>query len=651
MRPYFSLRIVIVTALAFLLTGGAYYVLAFTETTANPPLGNVVAPLTTGSSTQQRAGQLELIGLPGIKLLLGNAFSIGARDSVGNPRTILFPLTASDNTAINFGPGGNLIINNSAGVERMRITSVGNVGIGTGSPGRKLSVGSNLHSAGDGMTLDGVLALAWGTSVPTPAAGNAFIWHESSDGSIRFKDSGGDTNLVIDDGGNVGIGTAGPNYKLDISGASGMHIGNGNYDANVVFGNVGAWQSCIRVYDNGQAEMRIWNRELTGEIVLVNGYSGDQSTVLPTDGLWVKSNNVGIGNFSVTVPGYKLDVSGDTRTSRLRFYGEGGDSSQGNCYYCIYQESGAWVNPYPDLRIQYHTGIKMEAYSGYGGIQFYDGYDGTGNPASLAFAVGNGDQTVHSYQNFYAPIMYDENDSGYYLDPNGTSNMNLITGSTRARLGLPDVWTNRPSITGDTNYWTGSQGWGFIDMNSGLPEYGSTFFDVWGTDMPGSPWSGYAHIQCLQALHYWNGTTGYGSQIAFGTSGNRTMYMRSIWGGGWGGWVGICMADGVNCPAAAASGWTDDGAVVRLTTISDNVGIGTASPREKLDVNAAIMYKAGRHDNLVQDPQFSQDTTWWSRSGGFTYVTQDLPNGTKVKSARTVTAGVGTTAETFEQST
>src|SRR3989338_4139049 len=147
MRPYFSLRIVIVTALAFLLTGGAYYVLAFTEPTANPPLGNVVAPLTTGSSTQQRAGQLELIGLPGIKLLLGNAFSIGARDSVGNPRTIFFPLTASDNTAINFGPGGNLIINNSAGVERMRITSVGNVGIGTTAPGAKLEVsGSGARS-------------------------------------------------------------------------------------------------------------------------------------------------------------------------------------------------------------------------------------------------------------------------------------------------------------------------------------------------------------------------------------------------------------------------------------------------------------------------------------------------------------------------
>jgi hypothetical protein len=37
-----------------------------------------------------------------------------------------------------------------------------------------------------------------------------------------------------------------------------------------------------------------------------------------------------------------------------------------------------------------------------------------------------------------------------------------------------------------------------------------------------------------------------------------------------------------------ASGWTDDGTTVRLTTVSDNVGIGTATPSEKLHVNGNI---------------------------------------------------------------
>ncbi len=38
-------------------------------------------------------------------------------------------------------------------------------------------------------------------------------------------------------------------------------------------------------------------------------------------------------------------------------------------------------------------------------------------------------------------------------------------------------------------------------------------------------------------------------------------------------------------PAGSAGGWTDDGAVVRLATASDSVGIGVADPEEKLDVS------------------------------------------------------------------
>ena len=33
-------------------------------------------------------------------------------------------------------------------------------------------------------------------------------------------------------------------------------------------------------------------------------------------------------------------------------------------------------------------------------------------------------------------------------------------------------------------------------------------------------------------------------------------------------------------------GWTDAGTVVRLTTITDSVGIGTTSPSAKLDVSS-----------------------------------------------------------------
>ncbi len=221
-----------------------------------------------------------------------------------------------------------------------------NVGIGTTNPSTKLDVSGYLRAGNRGTNINSVIIDAaaglfpvgasaeWATpfiyrSMRNPDVGSgAFPWNnfgelilqgtsygDSYNRGISFVTTPNDLTtpairMRVDPSGNVGIGTTGPNYKLDIQGASGLRLGNGAYDANVVFGNTPAWQSGIRVYDNGQAEMRIWTNQPTGEIVLTNGYSGDQSATLPTDGLWVKNNNVGIGNFSVTAPGYKLDIQG-----------------------------------------------------------------------------------------------------------------------------------------------------------------------------------------------------------------------------------------------------------------------------------------------------------------------------------------------------
>ena len=55
--------------------------------------------------------------------------------------------------------------------------------------------------------------------------------------------------------------------------------------------------------------------------------------------------------------------------------GVGGNSGQGAHAYRIFQEGGGWGYPYPDMRIAYHTGIKMGANAGsYEGIRIYDDY-------------------------------------------------------------------------------------------------------------------------------------------------------------------------------------------------------------------------------------------------------------------------------------
>jgi len=65
-------------------------------------------------------------------------------------------------------------------------------------------------------------------------------------------------------------------------------------------------------------------------------------------------------------------------------------------------------------------------------------------------------------------------------------------------------------------------------------------------------------------------------------------------------------------PSGSAGGWTDDGTDVRLTTVSDNVGIGTATPNEKLEVNGSIRMTDGNEAagyTMVSD---ANGTASWS---------------------------------------
>lgn len=101
--------------------------------------------------------------------------------------------------------------------------------------------------------------------------------------------------------------------------------------------------------------------------------------------------------------------------------------------YGIFRESGAWDHPYPDLRIAFHTGIKLGANSSYQGIRFYTDYD----MVTQVMSVNNGSDPLGAgnvYVNnalqaggsLRAPVFYDSDDTTYYLDPNGTSNLSRV---------------------------------------------------------------------------------------------------------------------------------------------------------------------------------------------------------------------------------
>mgnify|MGYP001569871160 CR=1 FL=1 len=119
---------------------------------------------------------------------------------------------------------------------------------------------------------------------------------------------------------------------------------------------------------------------------------------------------------------------------RITLPASGLSSVSGRPAYAIYQEGGAWTHPYPDLCIAMHTGIKFGANASYNGMRFYDDYTMATQVMSInnvSDGLGAGNVYINDKlqvgTDVRSPIYYDVNDTSYYLDPNGTSNLNAGT--------------------------------------------------------------------------------------------------------------------------------------------------------------------------------------------------------------------------------
>jgi hypothetical protein len=117
------------------------------------------------------------------------------------------------------------------------------------------------------------------------------------------------------------------------------------------------------------------------------------------------------------------------------------------------------------LNIDWHTGIKIGAYFNYGGIRFYDdaiGYGTQNGRGNKCFSVAEGDTGVRAYYDMRSPIYYDQNNTGYYTDPNSNSILNTLTVNSGSSLGTWYV-TGNGSTAGSAGigmnvYSTGGNG-------------------------------------------------------------------------------------------------------------------------------------------------------------------------------------------------
>lgn len=199
----------------------------------------------------------------------------------------------SQHGTINWSSVGNLYFrtNNVAGdetayVDRMILTSNGDVGIGTTSPGKKLDVNGMMRMSGQHFIFNSTNGV-----INWSGAGNLYF---------RINNNTGDETsfterMILTSSGDLGIGTPSPVARLDVQGS--IRIGDGNQDVGKVltsnaFG-VGSWQTLPTQIAAGST---------TGNTVYWNGTAwANSSNIYNNDG------NVGIGT---TSPAAKLDITG-----------------------------------------------------------------------------------------------------------------------------------------------------------------------------------------------------------------------------------------------------------------------------------------------------------------------------------------------------
>ena len=197
--------------------------------------------------------------------------------------------------------------------------STSRVGIGTTSPGAKMHL-SNIGSQ-TGILIDRT------SGQPSIKAGsaNGYLMLESTGQSLGLNWYVSDNVILAKGGGNVGIGTTGPDYLLDIEKSTGAvvtRINSVDNDASLKIssdsGSSSANQDAfIDIMNDNAIEWRVGNDQSAGAgntFVIGEGNFASPRFAIETGG------NVGIGT---TAPQGHLDINTETaETTKVRINGE-----------------------------------------------------------------------------------------------------------------------------------------------------------------------------------------------------------------------------------------------------------------------------------------------------------------------------------------
>lgn len=502
-----------------------------------------------------------------VKASSTNSAYVNFGNANGNSRAFVdFRESAGYLTLATSFSGGYIAFNTDSQVERVRILSTGNVGIGTTTPGSKLSVaqdmtiGADLVDSTAQMVIQGVTTPGKKLMLGYDTNGNGFGFIKAGNLGVAW------TNLALQpNAGSVSIGTTSATYKLDVNGIA--------YAATDFRAPI--------FYDSANT-----------------GYYTDPASTSNLNALTVNSTFTVNNGYSYVANNYGYGIVGLYSSTVFQLVFAMGDAYKTTAGGGISNLYGiAWSHPSAGgiaANLNTHGALVTE------------------NGAFLAAISGS----IRCRDDMRAPIFYDSNNTAYYTDPNSTSNLlgltvtNTITGSISGNaatayglnvhtgrnnevnkvvrtdgsgyiqagwintdsgdsgfatrltritcsndnylryLGLTDFkvsigesaknnYSRRIDYSSDANYHVGSfgaVGYGANETFHG----GSGFFDIWsGTNYP----SGLSHIHGFNALHYTAsslGSTGgnaYGWQMAAQYNSDTGPWWRRCNGGSFSSWL------------------------------------------------------------------------------------------------------------------
>jgi hypothetical protein len=286
-----------------------------------------------------------------------------------------------------------------------------------------------------------------------------------------YGDSGSQTMYVGESGndvlirGQVAIGGTAiqAGYGLTMTG----HIDLNNYEINYV--NQLHFQDNVRFYDDGNDSYLNFKSGDTGygAIKIIDGNSNIRGYIgyWDTNGFghlkggswWLNSD---ASHKHLVIGGSKANNAYNSQDGIRLMLGGGDTDAQGNYYIGTNFEN--YGGTYTKLDLRWHTGIRMGAQPNYGGIRFYD----TEDLGTEIFAIGKSGNYVQAANSLRAPIFYDSNNTGYYLDPAGTNRLNHIAGDT-ASIGRIGITNTSSSTKHGVSLYGGYSG--------GEPTYGMMF--------------------------------------------------------------------------------------------------------------------------------------------------------------------------------